>query len=62
MAEQQFYTCKQVQELVFKGALSITSVYVMVKKGEIPSVKYLKKRLIPAKWVKDELRKAAEYK
>jgi len=62
MAEQQFYTCKQVQELVFNGALSITSVYVMVKKGEIPSVKYLKKRLIPATWVKEALRKAAEVK
>ncbi|WP_273038488.1 hypothetical protein [Schwartzia succinivorans] len=62
MSEQQFYTVKQVKDLLFNGALSITSVYVMVRRGEIPSVKYLNKRLIPGKWVRDELRKATEYK
>ncbi len=57
---QKYYTINQVQELVFGGALSKTSLHIMARKGQIPTVKFLNKRLVPVSWVRSQLQIAEE--
>ena len=56
--EKNYYTVTEVKEYVFFGALSLTTVHQLIKKGKIPSVTFLSKKLIPAWWVIEELEKA----
>ncbi|WP_110954728.1 helix-turn-helix transcriptional regulator [Anaerosinus massiliensis] len=56
--KKNFYTISQVQELVFEGSLSKTTIHQLVKKGKIPSVSFMSKKLIPSYWVEECLAKA----
>lgn len=56
--KKNFYTISQVQELVFCGSLSKTTIHQLVKKEKIPSVSFMSKKLIPAYWVEECLAKA----
>ena len=53
-----FYTVAQVHELVFRGALSKSTIHGMIRQGKIPTVEFMSKKLIPAYWVDDCIAKA----
>ena len=53
-----YYTVNQVYDIVFQGALSNTSIHQLIRQGKIPTVDFLRKRLIPAYWVEDCIAKA----
>jgi hypothetical protein len=56
--KKNYYTVSEVYENVFLGALSKTTIHQLIKKGKIPSVVFLSKKLIPAWWVLAEIEKA----
>ncbi|WP_196600382.1 hypothetical protein [Pectinatus frisingensis] len=53
-----FYTVNQVYDKVFQGTLSKTTIHHMIKQGKIPSVEFVRKKLIPAYWVEKCIAKA----
>jgi hypothetical protein len=53
-----FYTVTQVHDLVFRSALSKTTIHQMIRAGKIPTVDFLSKKLIPAYWVDECLAKS----
>lgn len=53
-----FYTVNQVYEIVFQGTLSKTTIHHMIRRGKIPVVEFMTKKLIPAYWVDECLAKA----
>lgn len=55
--QPKYYSVKDVHNLIFVDALSLTTVHKLVKNGDIPSTQYLKRRLIPSWWVEAELKK-----
>lgn len=56
--QKNYYTVTEVIEVVFNGNLSRTTINKLMNTGEIPCVKFLSKRLIPASWVKSMISKA----
>lgn len=53
-----FYTVNQVHELVFMGTLSKTTIHQMIRRGKIPTIDFMTKKLIPAFWVEECLAKS----
>lgn len=51
MKERKFFTVAQLIEYLGNGVISKGSIYLMIKKGEIPTVRIGERILIPATWV-----------
>ena len=51
MKERKFFTFSQLIEYFGNGVISRGSIYLMIKKGEIPTVRIGERILIPATWV-----------
>lgn len=51
MKERKFYTVSQLIEYFGSGVISRGSIYLMIKRGEIPTVRIGERILIPASWV-----------
>ena len=51
MKERKFFTVSQLVDYFGNGVISRSSVYLMIKKGEIPTVRIGERILIPASWV-----------
>ena len=51
MKERKFFTVAQLVEYFGNGVISRCSVYAMIKKGDIPTVRIGERILIPASWV-----------
>lgn len=51
MKERKFFTVSQLIEYFGNGVISRGSIYLMIKKGEIPTVRIGERILIPATWV-----------
>lgn len=56
--KKNFYTVKEVYDIVFGGSLSKTTIHQLIKTGKIPAVEFMTKKLIPAYWVDECLSKA----
>lgn len=50
-SERKFYTVKQFSEYIGTDILSKASIYLMIRRGQVPVVQANKRILIPAKWV-----------
>lgn len=51
MKERKFFTVAQLIEYLGNGVISKGSIYLMIRKGEIPTVRIGERILIPATWV-----------
>lgn len=51
MKERKFFTVAQLIEYLGNGVISKGSIYMMIRKGEIPTVRIGERILIPATWV-----------
>ena len=51
MKERKFFTVSQLIEYFGNGVISRGTIYLMIKKGEIPTVRIGERILIPATWV-----------
>ena len=51
MKERKFFTVSQLVEYFGNGVISRGSIYLMIKRGEIPTVRIRERILIPASWV-----------
>lgn len=51
MKERKFYTVSQLIEYFGSGVISRGSIYLKIKRGEIPTVRIGERILIPASWV-----------
>ncbi len=51
MKERKFFTVSQLIEYFGNGVISRGTIYLMIKKGEIPTVRIGERILIPAAWV-----------
>lgn len=51
MKERKFFTVSQLVEYLGQGVISRGTIYLMVKKGDIPTVRIGERILIPASWV-----------
>lgn len=51
MKERKFFTVSQLIEYFGNGVISRGSIYLMIRKGEIPTVRIGERILIPATWV-----------
>lgn len=60
MKERKFFTVSQLIEYFGNGVISRGTIYLMVKKGEIPTVRIGERILIPATWVKQFMLNAAK--
>lgn len=58
---KKFYTVKQFVEYIGADALSPATIYLMIKRGQVPVVQANKRLLIPADWVY-EFCNSASYK
>lgn len=56
--QRNFYSVKEVRQLVFNGLLSIGTLHKKIADGEIPAIALCKKRLIPASWVEAQIASA----
>lgn len=54
-----FYTVKETKELIFGDTLSLSTLYKLIQIGEIPSVEFNSKKLVPASWI-NKMRKNEE--
>ena len=60
MKERKFFTVSQMIEYFGNGVISRGSIYLMIKKGEIPTVRIGERILIPATWVEQFMLNAAK--
>ena len=60
MKERKFFTVSQLIEYFGSGVISRGSIYLMIKKGEIPTVRIGERILIPATWVEQFMLNAAK--
>lgn len=51
MKERKFFTVSQLVGYLGDGVISRWTIYLMIKKGEIPTVRIGERILIPASWV-----------
>ena len=51
MKERKFFTVSQLVEYLGQGVISRGTIYLMIKKGDIPTVRIGEQILIPASWV-----------
>lgn len=58
--KRNFYTVKEVRELVYNNNLSISTIHKLIKQDVIPYTQLCRKRLIPAWWVEDQIQKGRE--
>lgn len=58
--KKNFYTVSDIHKIIFFGSLSKTTIHTLIRKGKIPSVAFMSKRLIPAWWVENALKEANE--
>ena len=58
MKERKFFTVSQLVDYFGNGVISRGSVYLMIKKGDIPTVRIGERILIPASWVEQFLANA----
>lgn len=59
--KRNYYTAKEVRELVYDSQISLTTLHKLMNSGKIPFIQFCRKRLIPASWVDVELEKAHIY-
>ena len=50
-SEKRFYTVKQFSDYIGSDILSKASIYLMIRRGQVPVVQANKRILIPARWV-----------
>ena len=60
MKERKFFTVSQLIEYFGNGVISRGSIYLMIKKSEIPTVRIGERILIPATWVEQFMLNAAK--
>lgn len=60
MKERKFFTVSQLIEYFGNGVIGRGSIYLMIKKGEIPTVRIGERILIPATWVEQFMLNAAK--
>lgn len=60
MKERKFFTVSQLIEYFGNGVISRGSIYLMIKKGEIPTVRIGERILIPATWGEQFMLNAAK--
>lgn len=60
MKERKFFTVSQLIEYFGNGVISRGTIYLMIKKGEIPTVRIGERILIPATWVEQFMLNAAK--
>lgn len=60
MKERKFFTVSQLIEYFGNGVISRGTIYLMVKKGEIPTVRIGERILIPVTWVEQFMLNAAK--
>lgn len=60
MKERKFFAVSQLIEYFGNGVISRGSIYLMIKKGEIPTVRIGERILIPATWVEQFMLNAAK--
>lgn len=51
MKDRKFFTVSQLVTYLGDGVISRGTIYLMIKKGEIPTVRIGERILIPASWV-----------
>lgn len=51
MKERKFFTVSQLVAYLGDGVISRGTIYLMIKKGEIPTVRIGERILIPVSWV-----------
>lgn len=51
MKERKFFTVSQLVAYLVDGVISRGTIYLMIKKGEIPTVRIGERILIPVSWV-----------
>lgn len=56
--EKKWYSLKEVREIVFDNSISLSSLQKLVKNGNVASVRYGNRILIPRFWVEKEIAKA----
>lgn len=56
---KNYYTVKEVAQIVFSGALSITTIHNLIDRGTIPCEKFGKRKLILGAWVKEKIERAS---
>ena len=60
MKERKFFTVSQLIEYFGNSVISRGTIYLMIKKGEIPTVRIGERILIPATWVEQFMLNAAK--
>lgn len=49
---KKFYSVKEVQGIL-GGLVSVATIYNLIRKGQIPAVRFGNRALIPAYWVEE---------
>lgn len=57
MEQRNFYSVKEVREIVYNGNISNTTLHKLINTNKIPCIQLNKRRLIPASWVEEEIAK-----
>jgi len=55
MKTKKWFSIKEIQEDLFDGAISKTTLLKRVADGQIPSIRFANKIFVPAYWVKQQL-------
>lgn len=53
--KRNYYTAKEVLSIVFDGNISTTTLHKLLRRGDIPSTDFCRKKLIPAYWVEQQI-------
>ena len=55
MKTKKWFSIKEIQEDLFDGAISKTTLLKRVADGQIPSIRFANKIFVPACWVEQQL-------
>ncbi len=55
--KRNYYTVREIRELVFDCQLSVTTIHKLMNTNQIPYVQLCRKRLVPAWWAEAEIKK-----
>jgi|GEM_PF-2045009 len=56
--DKNYFTVKEVAQIVFGGTLSITTIHHLIDKGNIPAEKFGRRKLVLGGWVREKIRQA----
>lgn len=54
---RNYYTVKEVRKLVFDEQISLSTLHKLMNENKIPYIQLCRKRLVPAWWTENEIKK-----